>query len=92
MVRYRVEYQDGSYDLLKCPECSSDDIIHDDEHNLNMICASCRQHFEIQSPDKKVTQVTVEPDKEPPAIISGDKAKAQRDYEETARRMRKETK
>ena len=75
MVRYRVEYEDGSYDLLNCPECSEDDITHDGEHTLNMICTSCRLHFEIQSPDKKVIQVTAEPDKEPPASSQGTKQK-----------------
>lgn len=90
MARYRVEYEDGSYTLIKCPECSSDDTTHDDEHHLNMICTSCKLRFEIDGSDKKILQVTTEGDTEPPAIIPGEKAKAQREYEETARRMRKE--
>ena len=92
MARYRVQYEDGSYTLIKCPECNSDDINHDDEHLLNMICTSCKLRFEINGTDKKIVQVTAEEDTEPPAIISGEKARAQREYEETARRMRKETK
>jgi DNA-directed RNA polymerase subunit RPC12/RpoP len=90
MTRYRVEYEDGSYDIIKCPECNSEDTDHDQDHHLNMICTSCTTRFEINSTDKKITQVTTEPDTEPPAIISGEKAKAQREYEENARRMRKE--
>ena len=92
MARYRVEYEDGSYDLIKCPECSSDHILHEEEHLLNMICTSCKLRFEIDGSDKKIVQVTAEGDTEPPAIISGEKAKAQREYEETAQRMRKKTK
>ena len=92
MTRYRVEYEDGSYALIKCPECNSDDLNHDEDHHLNMICTPCRARFEISRPDKKILQVTTEGDTEPPAIISGEKAKAQREYEETSRRMRKETK
>lgn len=92
MTRYRVEYEDGSYDIIKCPECDSDDLNHDQEHRLNMICTPCKVRFEINETDKKVLLVTAERDNEPPAIVSGEKAKAQREYEETARRMRKETK
>lgn len=92
MTRYRVEYEDGSYDIIKCPECDSDDLNHDQEHRLNMICTPCKVRFEINETDKKVILVTAERDNEPPAIVSGEKAKAQREYEETARRMRKETK
>ncbi len=92
MTRYRVQYEDGSYTLIKCPECNSDDTNHDDQHHLNMICTTCKLRFKIHETDKKITQVTTEEDTEPPAIISGEKAKAQREYEETARRMRKETK
>ena len=92
MTRYRVEYEDGSYDLIKCPECSGDDINHEEEHLLNMVCTSCKLRFEIDGTEKKIVQVTAEGDAEPPAIVSGEKARAQREYEETARRMRKETK
>lgn len=92
MTRYKVEYEDGSYDIIKCPECNSDDLNHDQEHRLNMICTPCKVRFEINETDKKVILVTAERDNEPPAIVSGEKAKAQREYEETARRMRKETK
>lgn len=92
MTRYKVEYEDGSYDIIKCPECDSDDLNHDQEHRLNMICTPCKVRFEINETDKKVILVTAERDNEPPAIVSGEKAKAQREYEETARRMRKETK
>lgn len=92
MTRYKVEYEDGSYDIIKCPECDSDDLNHDQEHRLNMICTPCKVRFEINETDKKVLLVTAERDNEPPAIVSGEKAKAQREYEETARRMRKETK
>ena len=92
MARYRIEYEDGSYTLINCPECDSDDITHDEEHHLNMICTACKTRIEINETDKKITQVTTMKDTEPPAILSGEKAKAQRDYEETARRMRRETK
>ena len=92
MARYKIEYEDGSYTLIKCPECNNDDNTHDKEHTLNMICTTCKQRFEINGTDKKITQVTAERDTEPPTILSGDKAKAQREYQETARRMRKETK
>ncbi len=92
MARYRIEYEDGSHTLIKRPECNSDDTNHDDQHHLNMICTSCKLRFEIDGTDKKILQITAEGDTEPPAIISGEKAKAQREYEETARRMRKETK
>ena len=92
MTRYRIQYEDGSYTLIKCPECKSDDLNHNQDHQLNMICNSCRARFEINGSDKKILRVTAEEDTEPPAIISGEKAKAQREYEETARRMRKETK
>jgi uncharacterized protein YbaR (Trm112 family) len=91
MTRYRIQYEDGSYTLIKCPECNSHDLNHDQDHNLNMICTPCRTRFEINETDKKILQVTAEEDTEPPAIVSGEKAKAQREYEETARRMRKET-
>ena len=92
MARYKIEYEDGHYTLIKCPECNSDDITHDKEHTLNMICTTCKKRFEINETDKKITRVTTERDTEPPAVLlSGDKAKAQREYQETARRMRKET-
>jgi uncharacterized Zn ribbon protein len=92
MTRYKVQYDDGSYALVKCPECNSEDTNHDQEHHLNMICTTCKLRFELDTTEKKITQVTVEEDTEPPAIVSGDKAKTQREYEETAKRMRKETK
>ncbi len=57
-----------------------------------MICTTCKLRFKIHETDKKIIQITTEDDTEPPAILSREKAKAQREYEETARRMRKETK
>jgi DNA-directed RNA polymerase subunit RPC12/RpoP len=92
MARYKIEYEDGSYDLIKCPECNSQDIQHhhDEERLLDMICTTCKQRFELNATDKKIVQITTEPDREPPAIITGEKAKAQREYEETAKRLRKE--
>ena len=90
MTRYRVECQDGSYDIIKCPECNSKDTDHDQDHHLNIICTTCRARFEINASDNKISQVTTEADTEPPAIISGEKANAQRIYEENARRMWKE--
>ena len=92
MARYKVEYEDGSYDLIKCPECNSEDIEHDhdEEHLLDMICSSCKLRFELDGSDKKIIQVTTEADRDPPAIITGEKVEAQREYEETARRLRKE--
>ena len=92
MARYKVEYEDGSYDLIKCPECNSNDITHDhnQERPLDMICTTCRQRFQLNQTDKKITQVTTKTDREPPAIITGEKAEAQREYEKTARRLRKE--
>jgi hypothetical protein len=92
MARYKVEYEDGSYDLIKCPECNSEDIEHhhDEERLLDMICTSCKLRFELDGTDKKIVQITTEADREPPAIITGEKAEAQREYEETAKRLRKE--
>jgi hypothetical protein len=92
MARYKVEYEDGSYDLIKCPECSREDIEHDhdEEHLLDMICTTCKLRFELDGSDKKIIQVTSEADSESPAIVTGEKAEAQREYEETARRLRKE--
>ena len=95
MVKYRIQYEDGSYDIIKCPECSSQDVTHDhnQERPLDMVCTTCRLRFELQETDKKISQVTAEGDtRETPSIIPGEKAEAQREYEETARRMRKETK
>jgi hypothetical protein len=92
MVRYRVEYEDGSYDLIKCPECRSEDVTHDhdEERLLDMVCTTCKLRFELDESDKKIVQLTAERDRESPAIIMGEKAEAQKEYEEMARRLRKE--
>ncbi len=93
MVRFRVDYEDGSFDLIKCPECNSEDISHDhnEEKPLDMICSSCLLRFEIEETDRKIIQVTTESDSsESPAIIQDKKAKARQDYEELAQRLRKE--
>ena len=93
MVRYKVEYEDGSYDLIKCPECNSEDIKHDhsEEHLLDMICTLCKLRFELEETDRKIVQVTTEGEtRELPTIIPGDKAEAQKEYEETAQRLRRE--
>jgi hypothetical protein len=58
------------------------------QHELH----TSKLRFKIHETDKKILQITTEKDTEPPAIITRAKAKAQREYEETAQRMRKETK
>jgi hypothetical protein len=93
MVKFKVEYEDGSYDLIKCPECNSEDISHDhnEEKPLDMICSSCLLRFEIEETDRKIIHVTTESEsRESPTIISGKKVKAQQEYEEMSQRLRKE--
>jgi hypothetical protein len=47
--------------------------------------------FEIEETNRKIIQVTTESDpRESPAIISDKTAKTQQDYEELAKRLRKE--
>ena len=93
MVKYRVDYEDGSYALIKCPECNSEDISHehDEERPLDMVCTSCRLRFELEETERKIIQVTTEgATRESPAIIPGRKAESQKEYKATTKRLRKE--
>ena len=92
MVKYRIDYEDGNYDIIKCPECKSEELTHEHKegHLLDMICTTCRARFKIDEEDKDIIQVEVEEkSKESPTILTREAVKEQLEYEKSAKRLRK---
>ena len=92
MVKYRIEYEDGSYDLVRCPECDGEEtsLAKGDEFGA-MICTQCKIRFQIEGQGKKIVKVLSEddPDYERTPVVSGGSVEDLEEYEERARRLRK---
>ena len=93
MVKYWIYYKDGSYELIKCPECKIDNIkhIHEPGQYDEMICNQCATRFNIEERKDKIVKILSE--KEiggSPEIVSGRSITGQIEYEERAKRLREE--
>ena len=93
MVKYRIYYEDGSYDLIRCPECDSEEtsLAGGDDFGA-MICGQCKIRFQIEEQGKKIVKVLSEDDVgyERTAVVSGRSVEDLKEYEERAKRLRKE--
>jgi hypothetical protein len=93
MVKYWIYYEDGSYELIKCPECKIDNIkhIHEPGQYEGMICNQCATRFNIEESKGKIVKILSEKEiDESPEIISSGSAKGKTEYEERAKRLREE--
>jgi hypothetical protein len=93
MVKYWIYYEDGSYELIKCPECKIDNIkhIHEPGQYEGMICNQCATRFNIEESKGKIVKILSEKEiGESPEIISSGSAKGKIEYEERAKRLREE--
>lgn len=92
MVKYWIYYEDGSYELIKCPECRIDDIshIHTPGQYEGMICNQCATRFNIEERKEKIVNILSENEIEESKIISNRSAKSQKEYEKRAKKLREE--
>ena len=94
MVKYWIYYEDGSFELLKCPECKIDEIshIHEPSQYEGMICNQCATRFNIEERKEGIVKILSENETEVyPKVSSEESAKSQKEYEERAKRLREET-
>jgi hypothetical protein len=93
MVKYWIYYEDGSYELIKCPECEIDNIdhIHEPGQYEGMICNQCATRFNVEENKDKIIKILSEKEIDgPPEILSSESAKGKIEYEERAKRLREE--
>jgi transcriptional regulator NrdR family protein len=93
MVKYRIYYEDGSYDLIRCPECDSEETSMAEGDDMRArICTQCKIRFQIEEQEKKIVKVLSEadPDYERTPVVSGGSVEDLEEYKERARRLRKE--
>lgn len=92
MVKYRIYYEDGSYDLIKCPECSSKDTsLNEGEDLIGMICTACETRFHIGEQGKKIIKIVSDDEAEREnVIISENMVRDIKEFEDRAKRLRKE--
>jgi acetyl-CoA carboxylase beta subunit len=93
MVKYWIYYDDGNYELIKCPECKIEDIshVHTPGEYEDMICNQCATRFKLQERKEKIMKILSEEEmEEKDKIASSDAVERQKEYEDRAKRMRKE--
>jgi hypothetical protein len=95
MVKYWIYYEDGNYELIKCPECQITDISH--KHTPGqyegMICNQCAAHFNLEDRKEKIVKILSESDlAEDSKIVSNESAKELKEYKERARKIREDNK
>ena len=94
MVKYWIYYEDGNFELIKCPECRIDDISHNHIPGQyeGMICNQCSTRFNIEERKEKIIKILSENDvEEYPEIASNRSAESQKEYDSRAKRLREET-
>jgi hypothetical protein len=95
MVKYWIYFDDGTYELIKCPECQIDDIshIHASGQYEGMICNQCATNFNLEDRKEAIVKILSEEDiSEHSKIVSNESAKSLKDYEDRARKLREENK
>ena len=95
MVKYWIYYDDGNYELIKCPECQINDIthLHEPGQYEGMICNQCATHFNLEDRKEKIVKILSENDLgEGTKIVSEESVKELKEYEERARKIREENK
>ena len=92
MVKYWVHYDDGSLELIKCPECGLDDVshAHDPSNYEEMVCNVCAARFNLEDRKESILKIVREGEGEPPKILSDSSLKVEKEYAERARRLRAE--
>ena len=71
MVNYWVYYDDGNYELIKCPECNLDDVSHqhDPSNYKKMVCSVCAARFNLEGRKESIVKIVSEEEGEPPEIL-----------------------
>ena len=95
MVKYWIYYENGNYELIKCPECKINDIkhIHTPGQYEGMICNQCATHFKIEDRKEKIVQILSENDiSEHSKVVSNELAKDLKEYEDRAKKLREDNK
>ena len=66
MVKNWIYYEDGNFELIKCPECLIDDIshVHTPGQYEGMICNQCSTRFNIEERKEKIIKIRSENDVE----------------------------
>ena len=92
MVKYWVYYDDGSFELIKCPECSLDDVTHahDPSSYEEMVCNVCAARFKLEDRKDSIVKIVSEDEGESPEILSDSSLKIEKEYAERTRRLRAE--
>jgi hypothetical protein len=93
LVKYWIFYEDGNYELIKCPECQIEEIshVHTPGEYEDMICNQCATRFNLQERKEKITKILSEEEMEDmDKIVSGDTVKGQKEFDERAKKMREE--
>jgi hypothetical protein len=92
MVKYWIYYDDGNFELIKCPECSLDDVshTHGPSNYEEMVCNQCATRFNLEKRKEKIVKIVSEEEGEPPEILSDSSLKSEKEYAERARRLRSE--
>ena len=93
MVEYWIHYEDGSFELIRCPECRIDDIthVHEPGRYEGMICNQCATRFDLEERKEEIVKILSEDEvDELPEIVSDGSVKGQKEYEDRARRLREE--
>jgi len=93
MVKHGIYYEDGSYDLIKCPQCQSDETspVKGADYEV-MICTQCVNRFHIGEQGKKIVKILSEDEADPERaeVVSGKVVKDYEEYQDRAKRLRKE--
>jgi hypothetical protein len=95
MVKYWIYYEDGNYELIKCPECQINDIlhVHTPGQYKGMICNQCATHFNLEDRKEKIVKIISENDfTEYSKVVSKESAKDLNEYEDRAKTLREENK
>lgn len=95
MVKYWIYYEDGSFELIKCPECSIEDVthVHEPGQYEALVCNQCAVRFDLESRKDGIVKILSQDEvDELSKIVSDESVKGQKDYEERARKLREENK
>jgi hypothetical protein len=93
MVKYWIYYEDGSYELIKCPECAIEDVkhIHEPGQYDELVCNQCASRFHLEERKDGIVKILSQDEvDEISKIASEESVKAQKEYEERARKLREE--
>jgi hypothetical protein len=79
--------------LIRCPECRLEDIshVHIPGQYDEMICSQCATRFKLDDRKNKIVKIVSDEEvDESSKIVSNQTEKAQKEFEERARKLREE--